>query len=165
MVFFDVRMTAAREFALVCAARDQFVMLDDTRWRGYGMPRSWSVAMHGRIRMDVGGAIDPGAAPRTIVDDHDVIAPAEVRITPSPRTEECANGDAEPKADRRAHREARTRSVVDDTRIVNRHDDEGRIDRLDVDVTRITRHYDLLIGSQIAKLSSLLTLALNGVHY
>src|SRR5580765_2101756 len=118
----DVGMTAAREFAFVFATRNQFVVFDHARGSGDRTSRDRSVTMHGRVRMDVGTAIDPGASPRAIVDDHDVIAPAEVRIAPSPGAEECTDRNAEPEADHRAHHQARTRSEVNDTRIVGWHD-------------------------------------------
>src|SRR5262249_49920147 len=41
MMLLDVGVAAAREFAFVCAARNQFVVLDDPRRRDDGMARSW----------------------------------------------------------------------------------------------------------------------------
>src|SRR5262245_24174823 len=119
-VFFDVGVAFAHDGAFVFAARDGFVVLDEV-----GVGRG-GVAVH-FIRVNVDAAVDPGATPRTIVDDHDVAAPDEVAAAPTPRAEVGTDGDTEAEADGAADEETGTRRRVDDDGIVSGHNDKRRV--------------------------------------
>src|SRR5882724_12486709 len=105
--------------------------------------------MHRRISMHVLAAVDPGAIPSAIIHDHNVIAPAEVRVSPSPGPEVCADGDAESESDRAANHEAGPRGEIDHAWIVSGDDYKRWINGLNFDVTRRAGDDDLSIGTEI----------------
>jgi len=141
------------------------VVFDDARGSGGGAARNGSVTMNRRIRVHVLAAVNPGAIPRAIVDDHNVIAPAQVRVSPSPGTEVCADGDAESQTDRAANHKAGPRGEIDDARIVSGDDYKRWIGGLNFDVTRRAGDDDLSVGTEIAEIFGFLAHALDGVHH
>jgi hypothetical protein len=151
VVLLDMGLAAVGQFAFVRAARNYFVVFDDARGSGGDAARRGSVAMNRRIRMHVHAAVDPGAIPRTIVHDHNVVAPPEMRVALSPGAEVGADGYAESETDRAANHEAGPRREIDDAWIVNGDADKRWISGLNFDVTRRAGDDDLSVGTEIAK--------------
>src|ERR1700691_2548534 len=156
VVLFLVRMAGTSSFTLSCTALNQFLVL-----RACGAARS--ITVHSGIRMDVDAPVHPGSFPPHIVDKHGVFTPPDARSAPSPGTKPGADSDAESKTNRAAHKKSRARSREHDERVVGRHHDKARIDRLNGDI-RTARHNDLAVRTQIAEVPSLLTHPLHGVH-
>jgi hypothetical protein len=94
-----------------------------------------------------------------------VIAPAEVRVSPSPGTEVCADADAESETDRAANHEAGPRGEIDDARIVSGDDYKRWICGLNFDVARRAGDDDLSVGTEIAEIFGFLAHALDSVHH
>src|ERR1700738_4249622 len=155
VVFFFVGTAGARGFAFSGAALDQFVALDAR----YGMV---IVAYFG-VGVHVHPPVLPSPIPGTAVHKENVLAPSNAGGSPAPGTKEPADADAESKADRAAHKEARARGREHDQGIIGWNHDEGWIGRLDTDV-RATGHNDLAIGAEVAEVASLLAHALDSVH-
>ena len=100
--------------------------------------------------------------PAGIAHVNDARAPVEPASSPSPFAVPCS----EPYT--RTVRNSRIAvriHVVNDARVVHRDVDDFRLDRSNLDVPRIFRHLDALVGTQVTMVIGGLAHALDGFHH
>src|ERR1051326_7276078 len=117
-----------------------------------------------RVRMYVCVPINPGAIPRTIVDDDRVCSPSQGRPPPTPRCKTRPNHDPGAKRDRSAHVEARTRARINNQWIVARYYHISGNCGQNLDVRPIV-DADIGIAPEISVIIRAPPHALDGVHH
>ena len=125
------------------------MMILDTR------ARPWSIGS--RIGMNINSAISPGAAPGSSADDNSVRTPGKARPCPAIGHERRPDKYAGSKVDGEAHRNPGSRRSVNHRRTIDGNVEEGRIYRLDLDISPRIDHVVVGIRSQITIAISLLT--------
>src|SRR5580700_8348414 len=116
------------------------------------------------IRVHVNAPVDPSAAPRMVVDIQAMSAPIEAAVAPAPRPEKSADANSEAESNSASHKKAGARRKEDDARIIVRHHDVSRINRIDGDIRSAADH-DLLVAAQVSILLSLVAFACDGIHH
>src|SRR5579864_5277334 len=112
--------------------------------------------------MKIFAAVHPGSSPAGIVDEHRVPAPIEAIIAPAPWPEKSSEGHAKAEANPATDKESGTRREENNSRVVVRHDDEGRVHRHDGDI-RTAANDNLAVAPKIPVVASLPPLALDRV--
>ena len=100
------------------------------------------------IGMHINSAIGPDASPRRVVDEQHVSAPVKAAHSPTPGTESRRNDGAETKTDRSTDDNSAPRRIENHEWIIDRHADECRIHRVDLNVGT-TGHDDFVVAAQI----------------
>src|ERR1044071_1198748 len=116
------------------------------------------------IRMVIFVAIDPRPLPGSVVDENHATVPRDPVVTPAPGTEGNSHGNAKTEADCRSNNEARTRTRIDNDRIVVRNHDVVRPRRQDGDI-RTAGHDDLRTAAQISIVARALPHSLHRIHH
>src|SRR5436853_3918814 len=101
------------------------------------------------IRMVIFVAVHPRPLPGSVVDEYHATVPGNPVVTPAPGTEGNSHGNAKAEADCRPNEEARTRTRIDDDRIVVRNHNVVRPRRHDGDI-RTAGHDDLRTAAQVS---------------
>src|SRR5258708_36563294 len=96
----------------------------------------WPETVYTSVWMSIFATIVPGSAPSRVIDEHAMPAPIEAVIAPAPWSKRKPERGAIAEADRAAHKKAGPRRIKHNARIIVRHHDASRIDRLD----RYERH-------------------------
>src|SRR5271154_7241945 len=156
-MFFHVRMPLTHVPPFLFAAAYQFMPFGTTT--GIPSPHSRSPA-----GVHIHAPVDPGPAPRPVVDEHRVSTPVKPAVAPAPGTEPRANRYPKSKSDGSANKKPRPRRKENHCWIVIRHHIKLRIHRGDGDV-RPAAHNDLRIAAKIAEIPGLLPLSLHCVHH
>src|SRR5580700_3586245 len=95
---------------------------------------SWPKSMDALVGMRIFAAVHPGSPPPGVVDEYAVPAPVKAVIAPAPRPEESSERYAIAETNPATDKETGTRREENDSRVVVRHNDKGRVHRHDRDI-------------------------------
>src|SRR5438128_1531540 len=116
------------------------------------------------IRMVIFVAVHPRPLPGSVVDEYHTTVPGNAVVTPAPGAEGNSHGNTEAEADCRSDEEARTRTRIDNDRIVVRNDNIVRPRRHDRNI-RTANHDDLRTAAQISIVARALPHSLHRIHH
>src|ERR1017187_9022928 len=154
-MLFHARTTAASRVTLSITASDPFMRFWAAR------PAKTLEAM---VRMYVGAAIGPSAAPVRTAHEQVMSIPIKPAAAPSPRGECEAQRYAKSKSNGAAHEKSGPGRTEYDEGIINRNADIGWIHRHDRYIGTAGNHH-LPVASQVAVLRGLPPLILHRVHH
>src|SRR5579864_3371379 len=116
------------------------------------------------VRMMIFVAIHPRPLPRRVVDEDHATVPCDPVVTPAPGPEDNSHANAKTEADRRSNEKARTRTRIDNNRIVGGNKNVVRPRRQDGDI-RTAGHHDLRAAAQISIVARALPHSLHRIHH